>query len=130
MRLLANLIIFSLLISMAGFSKATTGLVDPTRPANYVEPVETVETQDKSEQRNENEKQSKVETLPDFRLNAIKIGRSSRMAVINGEAVSPGQSVGDARLIEVNSDSVVMLVKGKEIIVSLLPDSIKIRSSK
>ncbi len=131
MKPLTNLIIMSLMLIMAGLTNATTGLVDPTRPANLVEAaVNEAAVQNKSDQKDGTESQEKSEPIPDYRLNAIKIGRSSRMAIINGETVSPGQKVGVAKLVKINSDSVVMDVNGKAITVSLLPGSIKTRSSK
>jgi hypothetical protein len=131
MRTLANLIILSLLASMAGLSKAATELVDPTRPANYIDPVEeTPVQQDSEQQEKEPGKLAKTEQIPDYRLNAIKIGRSSRLAIINGESVLQGEKIGDAMLVKINSYSVVMNIRGKEITVSLLPDSIKTRSTK
>ena len=126
---LVNLIILSLMVCIAGLSSATTELVDPTRPATFVDVVEKSTEQNSSEQTGE-EKQVSSESKPDFRLNAIKIGRLSRLAIINGESVSPGQKIGSATLVKINSDSVVIDVNGRGITISLLPDSIKTRSSK
>ncbi len=130
MKPLTNLIIMSLMIIMAGLTNATTGLVDPTRPANLVDVENEAVVQDKNDQKESIENQTKTESIPDYRLNAIKIGRSSRMAIINGETVTQGQKVGIGKLVKINSDSVVMDVNGKSITVSLLPGSIKTRSSK
>ena len=129
-KLLANLIIMSLIVVMAGLSNATTSLVDPTRPAHLIDAVDEVVNEKRIDQKEGIEKQAESEPIPDYRLNAIKIGRSSRMAIINGETVSPGQNIGSAKLVKINSGSVVIDVNGKAITVSLLPDSIKKVSSK
>ncbi len=128
MKLFANLIFLSLMISMASFSEGTTSLVDPTHPPYLVEKDEESVAQDSSEQSDGKENQETSVSIPDYRLYAIKIGRSSRMAIINGEAMFLGQKIGPAKLLKINSDSVVMNVNGKTITVSLLPDSIKTRS--
>ena len=128
MKWITNLIILSLLISVAALSQATTELVDPTRPANYVEKAAEVSAGEKSEVKKQSD--DKEVPIPDFTLNAIKIGRSSRMAIINGETLMPGQEIGSAKLVRINSNSVVMTVNGKAVTVSLLPDSIKTRSAK
>jgi|GEM_PF-3184990 len=129
MRSLANLIIFSMMLTFAGLSKATTGFVDPTRPANYVDPVETPSVQDTKEKKSEGMSVKAVQ-IPDYKLNAIKISHSFRIAIINGQTVSPGQKIGTGRLVRINSYSVVINVNCKEINISLLPDSIKTRSTK
>ncbi len=125
MKLLANVIIMSLMVTIAGLSKATNSLIDPTRPATFVDAVGGAASVEDGKQTTKVKDQIKSAAIPDYRLNAIKISRSSSMAIINGETVSQGQKIGSAKLVKINSNSVVMNVDGKVITVSLLPDSIK-----
>ncbi len=130
MKWVTQLIILSLLVSMAGLSRAVTGLVDPTRPANYIEksseaPVtQFAEGQSSENKAVANEKSSSI----DLKLHAIKIGRTSKLAIINGETLRPGQTIGPAKLIKIDSSSVLMEINGKPVTVSLLPDTIKKRA--
>lgn len=123
-----NLLIISVLLWVSVSAKAKDSLPDPTRPANYlsIENNDGYSAQESTEQSGE----KKTDLIPDLKLQAIRISRTASMAIINGQRVVPGQTVSSATLLKVNPDSVLMDYKGRSLIVSLLPDKIKKRTSK
>lgn len=86
-------------------------LPDPTRPSTYVE--RSVFANDQ------------IQGQPSWDLRAIKAGTQSRTAIINGKLVRVGEEVGSARVIEINSDSVVLLHQRSQIVLKLLADNVK-----
>lgn len=127
MKLLMKCIYFGLLFSTNVLTHAATNLIDPTRPADYVEPALVNDTSNKQETTSS---QKEIEPEVDYRLHAVKIGRTSRIAIINGETVSTGQTVDSAKVLKILAYSVEMIANGKVFTISLLPDSIKKHSSK
>lgn len=123
-----NLLIISVLFCFTTLAKATGNLPDPTRPANYTSNEKTLMNSEQKTIEQSGEKMA--EQIPDLQLQAIKISRTASMAIINGQVVFPGQTVSTATLLKVNPDSVLMDYNGRPLIVSLLPDSIKKRTSK
>lgn len=105
---------------------AATSLVDPTRPADYVKAQPKSENSEQEQVSQENVSEPKI----DYRLHAVKIGRYSSLAIINGETVTAGQKIGSAKVLKINKSSVDMSADGKRFTISLLPDSIKKLSSK
>lgn len=89
-------------------------LIDPTRPYDYV--AATTKTDEPV-------------VLPreqiQWDLSVIKIGSTSRFAIINGQLVRPGESVDSARLIEIRPAAVVLEYDKQTIIVTLLDRAVK-----
>ncbi len=127
MKLHMKCISFGLLFSTSILTHAATKLIDPTRPADYVAPATVSSTNNKQDTISS---QKEVEPEIEYRLHAVKIGRSSSIAIINGETVSTGQTVGSAKVLKIFAYSVEMMANGELFTISLLPDSIKKRSSK
>ena len=123
-----KLVIISVLLCFSVLTNAMDSLPDPTRPANFIskennEGYSDQKTTDQSAVK-------KTDLIPDLKLQAIRISRTASMAIINGQRVLPGQTVSSATLLKVNPDSVLMDFKGQSLTVSLLPDTIKKRTSK
>lgn len=88
-------------------------LVDPTRPpASIAAPVAEADV-----------------VIPPAGLQSIIISKKRRAAIIDGQTVELGGRVGEAKLIEVNTASVVLRTKQGSQVLKLFPDVI-ITSSK
>jgi MSHA biogenesis protein MshK len=95
------------------FAGAAEELVDPTRPpASIAAPVAEADV-----------------VIPAAGLQSIIIGKKRRAAIIDGQTVELGGRVGDAKLVEVNTASVVMRTKQGRQVLKLFPD-VTITSSK
>ena len=81
------------LIGLLAVSSAGA-LVDPTKPVTYSPPV-------LSESR--------------FHLSSILLGGKRKVAVINGKAVSEGETLGKARVVKIDKDNVLLNAGGKKI---------------
>ena len=73
-------------------------------------------------------KASKQVTAARYRLDSIIIAPNRRQAIINGQQLTPGESIGGAKLIDVQATQVTLLVGGKSHVLTLLPLSIKMPS--
>jgi len=62
------------------------------------------------------------------RLSAIRIGRSSRIAVIDGVAVTPGETVAGYRVLAIEPGRVTVLRNGAELELQLWPHIKKTRT--
>ena len=82
---------------------AATELADPTRPPAFTPYVPIVEARD----------------LGDWKLNGITISDTARSAVLNGVVVVPGQQLGQAVVVDIQSHSVVLDVGGQMLTVEL-----------
>lgn len=104
-------------VTAAAENVHSQALIDPTRPANLTPAnlPESVEVEGLTEQKEE----------PVFTLQAIKIARTDRLAVINGQTVKAGEVIGLAKVKAIQADAVLLDVKGQSIRLSLLPNSIK-----
>lgn len=93
-------------------SFANAELPDPTRPANYItessEPI-YVEVFDESE--------TKVQKS--WRLSAIRVSESDKSAILNGKLVREGDDIEQAKVLEINSRSVVIDHEEQKLIVRL-----------
>ena len=87
------------------------GLPDPTRPSTYVD--RSVLTEQRSE------------GMPGWDLRAIKTGNDSRIAIINGQLVRVGEEINSARVVEINSDSVVIEHRRSQIVLKVLAGNVK-----
>ena len=63
-----------------------------------------------------------------YRLDSVIIAPNRRQAIINGQRLSLGESIGGSRLIDVQATQVTLLVGGKSHVLTLLPLSIKMPS--
>ena len=91
---------------------AAQSLPDPTRPSDYSDrplTVQDIPGQERS-----------------WILKAIKSSGSGRKAIINGELVEVGDELDSARVLEINSNSVVLDQGRNRIVLKLIPDNIKL----
>jgi MSHA biogenesis protein MshK len=63
--------------------------------------------------------------VPGWDLNSILISSGRRLAVINGRAVGPGDTVNGARVLEISAGAVKLSVHGKTLMLHLIPESVK-----
>lgn len=103
-------ILLTVLLACGSLAAANT-LADPTRPANAAlySPARLQGTGHNS-----------------WVLNSTLIAADRRVAVINGEHVSEGESVGNATVIRIRKLEVLIQVAGKRINLKLLPDIVNI----
>jgi hypothetical protein len=89
-------------------------LSDPTRPYDYV-PADT--------------RTEEPVVLPreqvQWDLSAIRIGKDSRFAIINGQLVRPGEQIESAKLLEIKPSEVVLEYDNRSVIVTLLDRAVK-----
>ena len=83
-------------------------LPDPTRPADFVArgieiPADVV----------------------DWVVNGITISAHARSAIVNGVVVVPGQTVGNAVVVEIRHDAVVLEYSGQQIDIFLRSQTVK-----
>lgn len=95
-------------LSLPAYSQS--GLGDPTRPTSLSEPGETVRSVQ----------------APRWRLQSTLVADDRRVAVINGRAVSQGQSIDGATVLEVRADGVTLLQNGRRVVLDL-PGRVEIR---
>lgn len=99
-------------VSLAGPTLGAGELIDPTRPRIGVEtsPAER-----------------KAVARPVWTLESTLVADDRRVAVINGELVSEGESVGGARVIEIRELDVLVQTPRGRMTLRLLPDVVKER---
>ncbi len=93
------LLMAALLIASAGIVSAEE-LRDPTRP--HTHSIERT-----------------VEGAPNFAVNAIFVSSDRRLAIVNGERVRIGDSVGGATVVDIQKEQVTLSVSGKQFIARL-----------
>jgi len=88
--------VFKIVALMAGIltSSIAFSLVDPTRPVSYAPPVLSEST---------------------FQLSSILFSGQRKVAVINGKALSEGESLGKTKIIKINKDNVLLKNGSKRI---------------
>ncbi len=87
-------------------------LQDPTRPtqtALYLSPSAPLASADK------------------WTLNSTLVANDRRVAVINGNHVSEGESIGGARVLKIRKTDVLIQAPGRRITLQLIPDTLKMR---
>lgn len=87
-----------------------TGLKDPTRPYAWQEVKPVVEI---------------PHEVMEWRVTAVRIGRDSRSAIVNGQLVHVGESLGEARVAAIDAREVVLDYQGNKVTVGLLRPEIK-----
>ena len=86
-------------------------LPDPTRPANYF--TRTIIDEDLPQQ------------VTNWKLTAIQISDKGRTAIVNGRMVKAGDEIGNVTVLEITPKSVVLDYDGKQLVVSLVPYTVK-----
>ena len=69
----------------------------------------------------------KVETVDAFRVTAIVISGSRRVAVINGRSVTRGDTLGDARVIDIQPSQVRLRRGGQTLVARLVETTVEAR---
>ncbi len=108
LRLAAAMIIG--LCGMQGMAAETPELPDPTRPPTLHQSA--LRRLDRG-------------SLQKFSVSAIKIGAERRWALINGRLVAEGERVGEALVIEIRPEAVVLDYLSERIRVALVPRAIR-----
>lgn len=90
------------------------GLTDPTRPVDYLPASARA--------------QPLPEELIDWRLTAVRIGATDRSAVLNGKVVRAGDSVGRARVLEINPGIVTVEFDRRQVEVRLHAAGVKTKT--
>ncbi|MFH1782656.1 MAG: general secretion pathway protein GspB [Candidatus Omnitrophota bacterium] len=65
-----------------------------------------------------------VNDIKDIRLEGIVWEGDSSLAIINGEIIKEGDSVGSVKILKIDKDSVVFDVGGEEVRVKLIEDEL------
>jgi len=106
-----SLLTLSLLLLLAPFGlSAEQSLRDPTRPYAYQEIQPVVEI---------------PEEVMQWHVSAVRIGAHNRSAIVNGTLVHVGERFGQARVVAIEADAVVLDYQGKPVRVGLLRPVIK-----
>ena len=86
---------------------AVAELPDPTRPADYFIVPEVIEVYELPAE------------LIDWYVTAIRINGNDRSAIINGQLVKEGQTIGPAKVLEIKPVSVVLDYEDRQVVVRL-----------
>jgi len=100
------------LIGVTMLAKAATEpLPDPTRPAGYSarKPAD----------------QELPREIVNWNVTAIRIAGTERSAIINGQLVKVGDRIGKGMVLEINHEGVVLDYNRQQLVIGLLPYSIK-----
>lgn len=100
---------FISLLFLAGSANAEA-LPDPTRPAEYQSGVSLVEV---------------PRALVDWKVTAIRITENDRTAIVNGKIVREGDTIGTAKILEIQPVSVVLTYENKQVSVRLYSDLVQ-----
>jgi len=107
--------IFAMVLGMASALAAAPDagvpLPDPTRPYAFATAIEV--------------EQDLPAAGVQWRLNGIRIRAGDRSAILNGRVVKPGDSVGGAKVVEINPAEVVLMQDSQKIVVKLVLSGIK-----
>lgn len=101
--------LFAGLAMAAPLTAAQPALPDPTRPPDYGV-VELAEL---------------PKMIANWRLTGIKFAADQRLAILNDQVVSEGDSIGTARIVEIQPSGVVIEQDGKKLRVEILPHAVK-----
>ena len=107
---LRQVMLLTIVVSVASVSLAAAGLTDPMRPpAGYAISVSTPK--------------APIDNKSDWVLQSVLLGEGRAVAMINGVFVSRGEKYRGSRLLEVRTDEVVLQAQGgKKIILKLTPN--------
>jgi len=101
-----NLSLIPLLLSMLWLN---TAIADPTRPPAWLGNSIQAAPQQSAGQ--------------SYLLQQILVSEQRRLAIINGELVSEGQSIQNARVVNISFDKVVLRVGSKKKTLTLAPET-------
>ena len=90
----------ALLLVLSASIVSAEELRDPTRPHTY-------------------KVERSVEGVPSFAVNAIFVSSDRKLAIVNGERVRIGDSVGGATVVDIRKEQVTLSVSGKQFIARL-----------
>lgn len=62
---------------------------------------------------------------PDYTVQSIVYGPARRLAVINGRQVHEGSAVGDARVVQIQRDVVVLEIQGRRRAMPMYADAVR-----
>ena len=109
-----KLYFFLLLLVLPLYVSGNAELPDPTRPATFIvedsEPVFIEEID--------------VKGKINWKLSAIRISTEDRTAIVNGKLVRVGDEIGPAKVLEINSLSVVIDHEDRKLIVRLFNNKV------
>jgi len=113
--MLEKIILIKFLLFSA-FVSANAELPDPTRPANYlVETDEPVFVEVFSE---------KTKEQISWTLSAVRISDKDKTAIVNGKLVRVGDEINQAKVLEIQSQSILIDHENKKLIVRLFNDHV------
>ena len=112
MRIFIHSLIMAFLLA-AGPVRAAL-LPDPTKPAEFRPESPVVQEMPKE--------------LTDWKVTAIRIAGKQRTAIVNGAIVREGDTVGQAKVLEIRPVSVVLDYDDKKVAVRLFADLVKKKS--
>ncbi len=103
-----GIVLMFLLFNLAGNCCAATSepFVDPMRPVRYQEPVVTPPTMTKST----------LEKIRNWQLTAVLISAGRSVAVINGKSLQVGELLDGYKLIQIDSNRVVLKNKQRRLV--------------
>lgn len=87
-------------------------LGDPTRPPDYKKQAELP--------------RAAAAAAEKWALTSVLISPRRRVAVVNGQAVQEGDTVGSSRIVRIRTSEVLLQRGGDRFVVSLLPGAVKI----
>ena len=94
-----RVVIVTMLVIVANPCHAADSMRDPTRPYTHHE--------------------QRAATAPRFLVNAIIISPERRVAIVNGRRVGVGDSVGNATVIAIEKEKMILELNGKRITTGL-----------
>lgn len=100
-------------VSLASFPLRAAELIDPTRPPGGAETAPPTR---------------KAATRSGWTLESTLVATDRRVAVINGELVTEGESVGGARVVEIRKLEVLVQTPRGPVTLRLLPDILEVGS--
>lgn len=97
--------------AVAAAAEPAVALPDPTRPYAFATAIEV--------------EQDVTQKGMQWRLNGIQIRDGERTAILNGHVVKAGDSLGAARIVEINPAEVVLMQESQKIVVKLVLSGVK-----
>lgn len=99
------LLLFFFLLPVS-HSQSAEPLTDPTRPAFNAKMTTEL---------------SEEQATGGYKISQIFVGTKTRTAIVNGQKVRRGDTVANAQVVAIQSDSVHLLIDGKIEVISIMP---------